>query len=347
MVARAPRHISELDLSPPEAAAAAGIAASILDDYLIADLDDFLAECAVRAQELPERIRRALADFRLSESSGACLLQGFPVDDEAIGPTPERWGGGTSRTALQELLFLLCSSLLGDPISWATQQDGAIIHDVLPIKGHEYLQINSASSAVIWWHTEEAFHPLRADYVGLFCLRNHDSVPTTMAAVNGLRLDRKTVDILMQPRFIIAPDQSHRSQARQGGPDNIGRPLSGAACTAIDEMLAHPEQVPVLFGDPAAPYIRIDPYFMSMTDLDKESRAALQQLIDQIDDSVCEVSLRPGDTLFVDNFRAVHGRQAFEARYDGRDRWLKRVNLARDLRKSRSHRASAMARAIF
>jgi Fe(II)/alpha-ketoglutarate-dependent arginine beta-hydroxylase len=340
-MAKTPQHISGLILSPPEAAAAVKVAESIRDDYLIAGLDEFLVECSIRASELPERIRRTLADFRLRESAGACLLQGFPVDDDAIGPTPERWGGGTSRTAVQEILFLLCASLLGDPIAWASEQGGAVIHDVLPIKGHEYLQINSASSAVIWWHTEEAFHPLRADYVGLFCLRNHDRVATTTAAVSGLRLDRKTVDILMQPRFVITPNESHQPRA-----DGGGEPGSGHADIGLDETTAPPEKVPVLSGDPAAPYVRIDPYFMRMNDLDNESRAALQQLIDQIGDSICEVRLRPGDTLFVDNFRAVHGRPAFQAAYDGRDRWLKRVNLARDLRKSRAHRASALARAI-
>lgn len=334
---KAPQHISELSLSSPEVSAVVRVAESIRDYYFVAGMDEFLIECSVRAPELPERVRRTLADFRLRESPGACLLKGFPVDDEAIGPTPERWGGGTSRTALQEILFLLCASLIGDPISWATQQDGAVLHDVLPIKGHEYLQINSASSAVIWWHTEEAFHPLRADYVGLFCLRNHDHVPTTLAAANNLRLDRNTIDVLMQPRFIITPDKSHQPQT----------PAAGHTHGGIEEMMAHPERVPVLFGDPEAPYMRIDPYFMSMNELEADSRIALQQLIDQIDKSLCEIVLRPGDILFVDNFRAVHGRQAFQARYDGTDRWLKRLNLARDLRKSRSRRASATARKIF
>jgi hypothetical protein len=37
------------------------------------------------------------------------------------------------------------------------------------------------------------------------------------------------------------------------------------------------------------------------------------------------VPLRPGDLLIVDNDAVVHGRVAFRARYDGSDRWLKRV----------------------
>lgn len=43
------------------------------------------------------------------------------------------------------------------------------------------------------------------------------------------------------------------------------------------------------------------------------------------------VRLEPGDLLVVDNRRAIHGRSAFPARYDGFDRWLQRMYVARDL----------------
>jgi enduracididine beta-hydroxylase len=51
--------------------------------------------------------------------------------------------------------------------------------------------------------------------------------------------------------------------------------------------------------------------------------------------------------VFVDNYRAVHCRSSFAARFDGTDRWLKRVNVARDLRKSRNARATAASRVLF
>jgi hypothetical protein len=38
-------------------------------------------------------------------------------------------------------------------------------------------------------------------------------------------------------------------------------------------------------------------------------------------------ALRPGQLLLIDNDVAVHGRAPFTARYDGTDRWLKRVNI--------------------
>ena len=43
------------------------------------------------------------------------------------------------------------------------------------------------------------------------------------------------------------------------------------------------------------------------------------------------VHLESGDLLIIDNRRAAHGRSAFEPRYDGCDRWLKRAYLVSDL----------------
>ena len=53
-----------------------------------------------------------------------------------------------------------------------------------------------------------------------------------------------------------------------------------------------------------------------------------------------------GEICFVDNRKAVHGRRSFKARYDGYDRWFKRMNITRDLRKSRASRTDAASRII-
>jgi hypothetical protein len=43
------------------------------------------------------------------------------------------------------------------------------------------------------------------------------------------------------------------------------------------------------------------------------------------------VRLLPGDLVIVDNRRAVHSRSEFEPRWDGKDRWLQRTYVSRDL----------------
>jgi hypothetical protein len=105
--------------------------------------------------------------------------------------------------------WALCGSVLGDLFGWVNQQGGRFVHDVLPIRGHEDQQINSSSRSDLLWHTEDAFHSARADYVGLLCLRNPQETPTTIASVGDISLRRSDIDILMQPRFALKPDSPH------------------------------------------------------------------------------------------------------------------------------------------
>jgi Fe(II)/alpha-ketoglutarate-dependent arginine beta-hydroxylase len=300
--------------------------------YDSAEDPDFLQEASVLAHEMPRRLRAALTRFRLCEPDPALLvISGFPVDQERSGPTPGHWrtpSGLRSPVLEEEILFVLASSLLGECIGWSTQQGGRILHDVLPIRGMEQEQIGTGSEQPISWHTEDAFHPLRGDYVGLFCLRNDERVPTTYASLHRVRLEAEQLRLLFEPHFTIEPDLSHRPETAAAG--NARRGV---------------EKTSVLSGDPRSPYIRIDPYFMPPAE-DDRAQQALEALIQAIDGELEEVVLETGDLCFIDNFKCVHGRRAFKARYDGRDRWLKRINISRDLRKSRAVRESAHSRIL-
>jgi alpha-ketoglutarate-dependent taurine dioxygenase len=68
----------------------------------------------------------------------------------------------------------------------------------------------------------------------------------------------------------------------------------------------------VLFGDPKSPYIRFDPYCMDRLETE-EARSAMDSLIRAIDENLTGVALQPGECLFIDNFKAVHGRNFFPA----------------------------------
>ncbi|HEY2699568.1 MAG TPA: guanitoxin biosynthesis L-enduracididine beta-hydroxylase GntD [Pseudonocardiaceae bacterium] len=305
----------------------------------------------VYAAELPRGLRAALNDFRLGENSAAMVISGLPVNDARLGPTPADWQNWPepAPTLRQDVTFLLISALLGDPIGWATQQDGRMMHSVFPIKAHEDEQIGWGSKELLTWHTEDAFHPMRTDYLGLMCLRNPDEVETTLADIADVRLDAETAKILSEDRFHILPDNSHRAQ-NQIGSANDDDPriaeLRRRSQQQVENALAEPPSVPVLFGDPADPYLRIDPYYMQGQHQGVEQRA-LDAICAAIDAAMGGVVLEPGDIIFVDNFRAVHGRKPFQARFDGTDRWLRRLNITRDLRKSREFRLTPASRVIF
>jgi Fe(II)/alpha-ketoglutarate-dependent arginine beta-hydroxylase len=311
-----------------------------------AEHPDFLAQAAVHAHRLPLRMRLALHELRLFEPAAAiCRVQGYAVDERAIGPTPAHWKDRQRRCVpvKEEILLILMGSLLGDPIGWSTQQNGALVHDIAPIKGHESEQLGSGSGEELTWHTEDAFHPYRGDYLGMMCMRNPDRIPTTFAAIDISSLDAAARDLLFQPLYTIRPDNSHLPKNRL---DAVVSSALASAYEQIGEMGARPEKIAVFLGAAEAPYCRLDPYFMDPPE-DPAARAALDRLIRLVDSRLEDIVLEPGELCFIDNFRAVHGRRSFRARFDGTDRWLKRINVTRDLRRSRTARATPQSRVLF
>jgi Fe(II)/alpha-ketoglutarate-dependent arginine beta-hydroxylase len=343
--------MSRIVMTPDEVADIRALVGELARRYPGAEHQEFLDEADVIAHELPRRIRKELRSFRLFEPESALLMvSGWPVDEEKIGPTPAHWKehAPENDTREEDLLLVLMASLLGEPIAWSTQQDGRVVHDLLPIRGHEHEQVGTGSEELITWHVEDAFHPYRGDYLGMMCLRNPDRVPTTFAPISRVKLTPEQLAVLSSPHFSIRPDNSHLPKNRGDGPQ---RSLAEAALVErayrkIEQLAAEPERIPVLFGDPRSPYVRMDPYFMDPPE-DPAARAAFEELQRLVDEALEDRALEPGDIVFIDNFQAVHGRKPFKARYDGRDRWLKRINVVRDLRKSRDARVSATSRVLY
>lgn len=304
----------------------------------------------VLAGALPKRVLEFLEEFRIGEPSALCLISGLDIDEGQLGPTPAHWRDRQHNpgTITREVFFLLCASVLGDVFGWATQQDGRIMHDVLPIKGHEHDEIGSNSLRPLSWHTEDAFHPCRGDYVALMCLKNPDQVETVVSTSPDIDWGNVDVEALFEPEFTIMPDNSHQpgNAAASAGDPELDQ-LRARSFQLIQSWNEHPQKRPLLFGDPRDPYLALDPYHMNDAEWPVRYQQAFKQLCAEIEAHLAPVSLRPGDCLFIDNFRAVHGRKSFRPRYDGSDRWLKRLNVTRNLRGSRAWRRSADSRIIY
>jgi L-asparagine oxygenase len=296
-----------------------------------------------RSWELPARLpaglHEFLDDFRRTEPAAACLIGGLPVDDAALGPTPATWqdAAQSSLSRREELYLALVGMTLGEPFSWSTLQAGRMIHNVLPIAG-EGGQQSGHGEVLLEWHVEDAFHPYRCDYLVLLGLRNHDAVATTISSIRDVHIPDDFRTVLAEPRFHILPDDEHLRQVARRDPDHPG-------LVRMRRMREHPEPVAVLFGDHDDPYLRIDPYFMRA--LDGEANLALKWLVTELEHALQDVVVDAGSVLVVDNFRAVHGRREFKARFDGTDRWLKKMVVSRDLRRSRDERPSAVSRIVF
>ncbi|WP_244967063.1 TauD/TfdA family dioxygenase [Streptomyces cacaoi] len=271
------------------------------------------AEAAtLAAPRLPLRLREFLAGARSGESD-ITVVSGVPLDPE-LAATPTGWEAAAKSGAgrREEIALLLCGAAMGDPFGWESQQEGRIVHDICPAPGMESSLTSASSEKTLSLHTEDVFHPCRADYVALLCLRNPDGVGTTMASVDAVELPPEVRVALAEPGFRFFPDDSHSA------------PVPG------EEPSEHPHER-VLFGPEQAPYLRFDVDFMTATG--PEAAAAMDAADKLLRTSGGRVVLRPGDLVFIDNYKVVHGRDPFTPRYDGADRWLKRVNLLRDVRR--------------
>lgn len=264
---------------------------------------------------VPVAVRRALRAFRRdSGPSGALVLQGIPVDEPALPPTPMVLGSVQRTPSVSAAALLAVACGLGDPTAFLPEKSGALVQDVVPVPGSEEFQGN-AGSVLLSFHNENAFHRHRPDFVLLLCLRSdHDGVAGLRTACIREAmsvLDADTVRALSAPEFVTAPPPSFD--------------LGGAT-----------DPHPVLSGAAEDPDVRVD--LAATTALTDRARAALDELGRAFTATARVHRLNPGDLAIVDNRVTVHGRTAFRPRYDGRDRWLQRTFVATDLRRSRDHR---------
>ncbi len=203
---------------------------------------------------------------------------------------------------------------LGDPVSYASEKGGALVHDVVPVAGRESFQGN-AGSVSLSFHTENAFHAHRPDFVLLLCLRaDHDGIAGLRVACTRTvlaSLSQSAREVLASSSFVTSP------------PPSFGMGRATAPC-------------PVLSGAAEDPDLRVD--LAATKPLGSEAAAALAELATELDRTAQTILLRPGNLAIVDNRVAAHGRTSFRPRYDGGDRWLQRVFVSTDLRRSRAWR---------
>ncbi|MFI5800325.1 TauD/TfdA family dioxygenase [Streptomyces sp. NPDC051677] len=279
------------------------------------DSPEFVAAARDAWESLPAPLRREIRRFRRhSGPRGRLLLRGLPVGDDARD-TPSAADSVQRESSVAAAVLLMVACGLGDPAAFRQEKSGALVQDVVPVPGREAFQGN-AGSVLLSFHTENAFHEHRPDYVMLLCLRaDHEGVAGTRTACVREVLDllgpaaRKSLSL---PRFITeAP------------------PSFGAGCKGA---LHHP----VLGGSWDDPDLRVD--FAATRATTQEGAAALAELGALLEQVASTSELLPGDLVVIDNHVTAHGRTAFTPRYDGRDRWLQRTFALTALRRSRGRR---------
>jgi L-asparagine oxygenase len=195
----------------------------------------------------------------------------------------------------------------GRPYGFIQEQDGAIIQNLFPIKKNENEQISSSSLTTLEMHTETAFHPWRPQYVVLLCVRGDDRAGTTYAILDDIidLLDDETIRILHEPVFTTTLDKSFQNPNQPDAVVTTPILFNNASSMTYDRVLMKPKND---YAD-----------------------NALQNLSKAIEVSKKVFHLSTGQVAIIENWKIVHGRTPFTPRYDGNDRWLKRVMVRRSM----------------
>lgn len=291
--------------------------------------DELIRRLRFYASFLPKSILSAVSKYKYDElGTGILMVQG--IDGDIFPDTPASWDFPESYRPSKKVDFfaMLMSSCLGNVFAWSSQQKGKYIHDLIPRRGKGDSQTGYGSTSELIMHTEDSFHPCKADYLCIYGVRNIDGIATTLASIRDLSLSPYAIDILFEKRFIIVPDESHLD-AQQ----SIDLTKNHA-----DSLNTLGQKVGLLYGNKNFPWLCYDPAYTKIEVGDELSLMALNMLAKEIQRCTHKLAIGYGDFCIIDNRKVVHGRESFMPRFDGTDRWLKRINIACNIRKSAAYR---------
>ena len=273
-----------------------------------------------------------LLEFRKRGSPTGHLLLSFPQAISHLPPTPLNnrlhVGAATSLALLQATM----NQFLGEMIGYEAEAEGRLFQDMVPNPDLAHTQTSLGSSVELELHVEQAFSKWRPDLVSLACLRGDPGAKTYVFHVQQAlqRLTRAERQLLLEPHWTMGVDLSFKLY----GPDFLEGDVRGP--------------LPVVYP---LPHAEADVGWVFDQDLMRgitpDAEDLRLKLVDLYVKHRTAIVLKPGDVLWIDNRRAVHGRSHYTPRFDGTDRFLVRSFVTFDLAKSVAVREGRMVKAVY
>jgi L-asparagine oxygenase len=275
--------------------------------------EEFLGLAEKALHELSYEQLEPLLKFKSGQGAGYIILSGLRQDPDLI-PTYESTKDIISlkKQFYSEFWLAMVAKALGEPIGYAQEKNGELFQNIRPKKGQECKIASDSSKITLDLHVENGYHPIRPDFLMLYCLRsdrNQKGHTLTVELQDIISLANKDdIDILREKRFKTSVDW------------NFGN---------IDAERGTGPLVSVIFGSHSNPMIFWDDEYI--IGMDSDAQKALENLRKLLHDHMYGILLNPGEIIIYDNYRCLHGRTPFEAHYDGHDRWLQRLLVVRDI----------------
>jgi L-asparagine oxygenase len=205
-------------------------------------------------------------------------------------------------------------------MAYETMTNTAFIRNISPTLEHSEKMGSYGSKVKLPMHTEISQGKLPGgepgvnvspspDFLVLYCCRNDERAPTTFCLLETILagMPEWAVEALKQPKFEVS---------------------GGDSFTTANVL----NNVALLRPDPVTGWLQLRYNGTNIKSDDPACAEAFKILEDRLDDPevVQRVTLEPGDLLVLENRRTTHGREPFNARHDGTDRWLLRLYTVRE-----------------
>lgn len=287
----------------------------------------FIFNASVLSWKLPYDIKYNLQNFKYTSKEGFLLLENVSIDENTPETPPSNNYFVGEKTKYAKKVAIL-NQYLGNMISYEGEGYGRLFQDMVPNKLLSNSQTSLGSKVELEIHTEQAFSKLRPDILTLACLKGDENAVTYILPVSIIleKMSTYKIQLLKKPLWKIGVDLSFKMNSIEFIDGDIRGPIS------------------ILYGDDNDPFLVFDQDLM--TGINEEAEQLKNEIIDIYYKYRHSYILKPGDILFVDNNRAVHGRSSFTPKYDGTDRFIIRSFITFNLYKSKYARTTNNKRMI-
>jgi L-asparagine oxygenase len=293
----------------------------------ILEPDLFCREVKSLAAHISPRILKKLLDFKRNGSETGFLLfnLGETVNENIV------WRPEFSISPIiSHFVSAILLSSISDLVAYEAESGGKLFQEIIPVPHMSNAQTSLGSNVELEIHTEQAFSDLRPDILSLTCIRGDPSAITYIFSVEHIleNFTSEECEFLRKPLWKTGVDLSFKLH---GVNQFINGDIRGP--------------MPILYGSKKDPFLRFDQDLMF--GITEEAQQMLKKIVDVYHSKKIAHVLKPGEIIFVDNRRALHGRSPFFPKYDGNDRFLIRCFSTFDYSKFSDAIDERMVKAIY
>lgn len=259
------------------------------------------------------RLAQVLDEFSTHRSWKVLVIR-HQLDESDIGATPDRYlGPGENPLVPPDIYRGVILGLAGWYGYGYTSQQGGVIHNNVVAIADSFGVVGISANPLdeLGLHTEDASYNLgegrniSPDFLTLHFLRNHQQIPSVVSFLpDWKQLSRQSRKVLETEFF------RNKTNPGQAASDS-------------------PAKVSVVYGPDDDPFFRINAAKLDTSGYTAEQAAALCELVTLLNRNAVDLPLQGGDIALIDNRRVAHGRRQYTAeqmpRFDGRDRWQRRL----------------------